>query len=95
MFEVQVYSSGTNVATGKQSSQSSTLNNFGASLAVDGESNTFSHTNVATSGTPVWWKIDLGYKFEIESVTVLNRWCVSSADPNGCLCRLSFATLSL
>ena len=90
-----MYSLGTNVATGKTSSQSSTLSNFAASLAVDGRANTFSHTNVATSGSPVWWKVDLGDEFRIESVTVINRWCGSSADPNGCLCRLSGATLYL
>jgi len=95
LFEVQVYSSGMNVATGKSSSQSSTLNNFDASLAVDGKANTFSHTNVATSGSPVWWKVDLGNEFPVESVTVLNRWCVSSLDPSGCLCHLSYASLFL
>ena len=95
MFEVRVFSSGSNIATGKSSSQSSTLNNYGPRLAVDGKNNTFSHTNIATSGNPVWWKVDLGSEFAIESVTVLNRWCSSSADPNGCLCRLSSATVSL
>ena len=95
MFEVQVLSSGSNVAFGKLSSQSSLLNNFFASLAVDGKLNTFSHTNVATSGNPVWWQVDLGNEFRIESVTIMNRWCGSSADPNGCLCRLSNATLFL
>ncbi len=95
MFEVKVYSSGNNIATGKSTSQSSTLNNFFASLAVDGKANTFSHTNVATNGGPVWWMVNLGNEFPIESVMVMNRWCGSSADPNGCLCRLSNATLSL
>ena len=95
MFEVRVLSSGINVALGKSSSQSSTFNNFGPSLAVDGKNSTFSHTNIATSGNPVWWNVDLGNEFAIESVTVLNRWCGSSADPNGCLCRLSSATLFL
>ena len=95
MFEVQVFSSGMNVALGKSSSQSSTLNTLGSQLAVDGKNNTFSHTNVAAGGSPVWWKVDLGTEFAIESVLVLNRWCVSPADPNGCLCRLSKATLSL
>jgi len=95
MFEVQVYFSGMNVATGKSSSQSSTLSNYGANLAVDGNTNTFSHTNVATSGSSVWWKVDLGNEFPIESVTVLNRWCGSPADTGGCLCRLSYANLLL
>ncbi len=95
MFEVQVTSSGRNVAAGKLTSQSSTLRNFFASLAVDDKNSTFSHTNVAISGSPVWWKVDLGNKFLIQSVTILNRWCGSSADYHGCLCRLSDATLSL
>ncbi len=95
LFEVQVYSAGINVATKKSSSQSSTLNSYGASLAVDGKNTTFSHTNVAASGGPVWWKVDLGDEFHVESVTILNRWCGSSSDPSGCLCRLSFATLFL
>jgi hypothetical protein len=95
MFEVLVLSSGMNVAIGMSSSQSSTLNNFGPNLAVDGKNNTFSHTNIATSGSPVWWKVDLGNEFAIQSVTVLNRWCGSSADLSGCLCHLSFATMFL
>ena len=95
MFEVQVLSVGSNIAFGKPSSQSSTLNKLFANLAVDGKVNTFSHTNVATSGNSVWWQVNLGNEFPIESVTILNRWCGSSADPSGCLCRLSNATLSL
>ena len=95
MFEVQVLSSGINIAPGKPSSQSSTFKSFGASLAVDGKMNTFSHTNVASSDSSVWWKVDLGAELPIESVTVMNRWCGSSSDPSGCLCRLSYATLLL
>jgi hypothetical protein len=88
-------SSGINIAPGKSSSQSSTFKSFGASLAVDGKMNTFSHTNVASSGSPVWWTVDLGAELPVESVTVMNRWCGSSSDPSGCLCRLSYATLFL
>ncbi len=95
MFEVQVSSLGKNIAAGRPSTQSSTHNNFFANLAVDSNLNTFSHTKVATSGSPVWWQVDLGNELPMQSVTVLNRWCGSSADPNGCLCRLSNATLSL
>jgi len=95
MFEVQVLSSGINIAPGKSSSQSSTFKSFGASLAVDGKMNTFSHTNVASSDSSVWWTVDLGPELPIESVTVMNRWCGSSSDPSGCLCRLSYATLFL
>ena len=95
IFEVKVFSSGNNIAVGKPSRQSSTLNYFVASRAVDGKLNTFSHTNVATSGSPVWWEVNLENEFPIESVTILNRWCGSPVDPNHCLCRLSNATLSL
>ena len=95
MFEVEVFSSGNNVASGKTSSQSSTLKSYGASLAVDGKMNTFSHTSLLSSGVTDWWQLDLGAELPIESVTVMNRWCGSPSDPNGCLCRLSNATLSL
>lgn len=96
MFEVQVFSSGNDVARGKPTKQSSTLKSFFANFAVDGNLGSFSHTDVGTSGIPVWWEVDLGSMLPIQSITVKNRWCGSnSSDPNGCLCRLSNATLSL
>ncbi|KAL3781625.1 hypothetical protein HJC23_002002 [Cyclotella cryptica] len=102
MFEVEVISSGVNVALGKSAKQSSTLiSNSTASIqdvivryandAIDGDTTTFSHTNDADP----WWIVDLEEMFLIESISILNRWCVDSSDPTGCLCRLSNATLLL
>jgi len=96
MFEVQVFSSGNNVANGKTSAQSSTLKTgFAAGQAVDGDVTTFSHTNAKAQGSPVWWEVDLGNEYSVESVTIMNRWCTDSTDPPGCLCRLSSAKLLL
>ena len=92
MFEVQVISSGMNVAQGKLAFQSSTLKDkFDASKAVDGNSNSFSHTK---GGLP-WWEVDLGGSYPIESVHIANRWCRNSDDPRGCLCRLSHSVVSI
>ncbi|KAL3796404.1 hypothetical protein HJC23_004201 [Cyclotella cryptica] len=101
VFEVQVFSSGSNVAVGKAATQSSTFQNFGASRAVDGSAKSFSHTKDAFSSpswdsdTSPWWEVDLGELFHIEKVHVLNRFCADPSDPNGCLCHLTNATLSL
>jgi hypothetical protein len=92
MFEVEIYSSGVNVAKGKAATQSSNLNTFVASRAVDGKQNSFSHTNDSTYS---WWKVDLGGSFPIESVKIVNRWCGNVGDAQGCLCRLSHVILSL
>eukprot|EP00804_Cyclotella_cryptica_P019493 CCRYP_006643-RF/>CCRYP_006643-RF protein AED:0.13 eAED:0.13 QI:170/0.76/0.85/1/0.61/0.71/14/191/939 len=92
VFEVEVYSAGVNVAQGKIATQSSTLNSFAASRAVDGIRNSFSHTN---DNSFSWWKVDLGSAFSIESVNIVNRWCGNPSDKNGCLCRLSHTILSL
>jgi hypothetical protein len=81
----------TNVATGKSAVQSSTLKNFSASLAIDGDPNTFSHTNDENA----WLEIDLEEAYHIHTVKLLNRWCRDPEDSSGCLCRLSGAKLSL
>jgi hypothetical protein len=101
VFEVQVFSSGSNVAVGKTATQSSTFQKFDASRAVDGSAKSFSHTKDAYSGpswesdTSPWWEVDLGGLFHIERVQILNRFCADPSDPDGCLCRLTNATLSL
>lgn len=92
IFEVEIYSSGLNVAIGKNATQSSTLKLMTASNAVDGSNTTFSHTT--SESTFSWWEVDLGEAFPIESVTIWNRYCKSPSDPNGCLCRLSHAVMS-
>ena len=95
MFEVQVYSSGTNVAIGKKAKQKSTLvtkdgTPFFASNAVDGNSTTFSHTDCKDP----WWYVDLDEMISIEYVRIVNRWCGDPSDEAGCLCRLSDASLT-
>ena len=95
MFEFQVFSSGVNIALGKTASQSSDYLNsvatFGASRALDGSLTTFSHTN----DNNAWWEVDLAGFASLESISIANRWCSSPSDPNGCLCRLSYASVEL
>jgi len=96
VFEVEVYSSGHNVAAGKITTQSTLYNDsprYAASLAVDGKSTTFSHTNSLDKAP--WWMVDLGEMFPIESIVILNRWCGNLSDPNECLCRLSHSSVAL
>ena len=91
MFELQALSSGVNIALNKTATQSSTLGTKSASFAVDGNVATFSHTDDINA----MWEVDLGDVFSLESVFIKNRWCGDPSDANGCLCRLSGATLSL
>lgn len=94
VFELQILSSdGVNVAIGMNATQSSTLWNFTASNAVDGDSTTFSHTH--TDDMNAWLEVDLGGKYSIGSVMIKNRWCENPNDSSDCFCRLSGATLSL
>eukprot|EP00804_Cyclotella_cryptica_P000077 CCRYP_013734-RC/>CCRYP_013734-RC protein AED:0.05 eAED:0.05 QI:386/1/1/1/0.62/0.55/9/209/1800 len=94
VFEVKVYTSGKNIATGGRATQSSTLSAFDAPRAIDDNNNSFSHTAQA-NGTRAWWQVDFGRGFEIDSIEILNRWCTDPSDEKGCLCRLSYANLSL
>ncbi|KAL7474149.1 hypothetical protein ACHAW6_000142 [Cyclotella cf. meneghiniana] len=94
MFEVQIFSAGRNVAMGKVATQSSTLGKNDPTKAVDGNVNTFSHTNEIGSLNVPWWVVNLNGSYPIESVTIRNRWCGSANDVNGCLCRLSNSALS-
>jgi hypothetical protein len=92
--EVQALSSNVNKALNKSASQSSDFNQKTvASNAVDGETDSFSHT--ATSDANAWWEVDLGDDYPIESVNIVNRYCQSESDPGDCLGRISYATLSL
>jgi hypothetical protein len=66
----------TNVALGKPATQSSTYNNIqnvGASSAVDGDPDTFTHTHCWQPGITQWWKVDLLDVYTISSITVGNR----------------------
>ncbi len=95
MFELQAYSSGgVNVAMQGTAIQSSTYANnqkFAASMAIDGNNSTFSHTQDLNA----FWEIDFNGLVDIEQVVIQNRWCGSESDPNNCLCRLSNAQLML
>ncbi len=93
MFELRVLSSGANIALNKDASQSSTLGNNTAFLAIDGDETTFSHTG--NNDVNAVWEVDFGGTVPIHFVEVKNRWCKDPSDPNGCLCRLSGATLTL
>ena len=96
MFELQIISDRSNIAVGKDATQSSDFKGkamFAASKAVDGNKNSFSHTG--RSGCGVWWEVDLEDSFPIESIKILNRWCHAKEDPTGCLCKLSHAAISL
>lgn len=96
MFEVRVFgSSGDNLALSGEASQSSTLSNFVASRAIDGQESSFSHTQKFDDGTLVWWQVKLSDTFDIASVEIANRFCREPSDPHGCYCRLSNAKLSL
>jgi hypothetical protein len=96
VFEVQVYSSeDENVALGKVASQSATLNDnprFAPENAIDEDNATFSHTK---NDSFSWWEVDLGDSYDIESVKILNRWCINASDQNKCLCSLLQAAVLL
>ncbi|KAL7478275.1 hypothetical protein ACHAW6_006120 [Cyclotella cf. meneghiniana] len=83
-------------ATATQSSTFQTKNggSFDASLAIDGDLTTFSHTKSST-GNHEWIQIDLGSSQAVRGITVMNRWCGDVSDSTGCLCRLSQANLTL
>lgn len=95
MFELKAYSSGENIAQDHGIAiQSSDYNdNTPASNAIDGSITSFSHTS--TVDTLAFWEVDLGSKYLVESVVIMNRWCRDENDSAGCLCRLTGANLTL
>jgi hypothetical protein len=97
MFEFKAYdSTNSDVALEKMATQSSTQANkskFLPDKAVDGDTTTFSHTDI--SDTSATWEVDLGQDSTITSISVLNRWCVDVNDGPACLCRLSGAIVEL
>jgi hypothetical protein len=60
-----------NVALGKQATQSSTLANYTANLAVDGDPTNFTHTNYSDANS--WLMVDLGELHDIDAVVLHNR----------------------
>jgi len=60
----------TNIALGKLATQSSTASWWQASHAVDGDTDSFTHTD---SMVDSWWMVDLGGTASISSITIYNR----------------------
>ena len=84
VFEIETKSFGNNVALNGTARQSSTLResiDHIASNAIDGNTQTFSHTDDAHP----YLEIDLGDRFELHRVIIHNRWCTNSTDPEGWL----------
>ena len=77
-----------NIALGKPTQQSSTYtnsNNFTSGQAVDGNSNTFTHTN---NGAYEWWIVDFQARYQINKIRINNR-------PDCCQERLTNATVEV
>jgi hypothetical protein len=70
--EVEVFSGGVNVASGKTVTQSSISHpgTFDPPNLVDGNKTNFAHTN---NEAVEWFLIDLGQAYEIEKVVITNR----------------------
>jgi glucose/arabinose dehydrogenase/azurin len=77
LTEVEVFSSGENIARSGTATQSSTSNDAPASRAIDGGTHgefgrgTTTHTN--EDETNPWWELDLGSSQPIENVRIHNR----------------------
>jgi hypothetical protein len=73
LAEVEVFSGGTNVASGKTVTASSKYENsdqFPHANLVDGNKTNFAHTN---NESVEWFLIDLGQDYDIEKVVITNR----------------------
>mmetsp|Transcript_45118 Transcript_45118/g.66389 ORF Transcript_45118/g.66389 Transcript_45118/m.66389 type:complete len:1378 (-) Transcript_45118:165-4298(-) len=68
--DIAVYESTRSLSLHQPVYQSSTDSSFGASSAVDGDYNTFTHTTL--SNFP-WWKVDLQGLYSIGTVKLYNR----------------------
>lgn len=86
-----------NDAVGKTATQSSNYVRpngqvLGASLAVDGDNSSFSHTS--SNDPSPWFMVDLESDLELSHVLIANRACTTQ-NADSCLCRLSDATIDL
>lgn len=80
------------VAKDGVATQSSTLQDkFEASNIIDNDPSTFSHTNDGDA----WLRLGLNEETEVYYIEILNRYCGDVNDVNGCLCRMTNATLTL
>ncbi len=76
LAEVEVFSSGRNIATKGKASQISTGFGGPANLAIDGNTNgifTEKSTSHTAGGSDQWWELDLGTPGDIEKVVLWNR----------------------
>ena len=72
--EVQVFSSGKNIARTGKATQSSVGYSSPAAKAIDGNHNgSFASCSCTNSERNAWWEVDLGGQFPIDSVVVWNR----------------------
>ncbi|MEM7454809.1 MAG: PVC-type heme-binding CxxCH protein [Planctomycetota bacterium] len=77
LAEVEVYSSGTNVAPAGSATQSSVGHGGVASRAIDGNTSASwtdggqTHTSESTNGP--WWEVDLGTSRPVETIRIFNR----------------------
>ena len=90
---------GADLTTGKTATQSSTLNNnivrFGPANAVDGDPDSFIHTDSGDVDPNPVWTVELGLNNEVSFVTISNRYCGDITDASNCLGRLSNAIVEL
>jgi hypothetical protein len=69
LYEVQIFSSGVNIAINGSASQSADYDSeHAASNAIDGNNTSFS----LTSGRNAYWEVDLGSLYSVESVLIFN-----------------------
>ena len=90
--EMQLLSSGVNVAKDGKAMQSTTHKGYTAASAIDGDLTTFSHTD--GHDHHAWWELDLLEAKALDHMTIYNSWCHGRRDDSGCLCRLTDAKLS-
>ncbi|KAL7511950.1 hypothetical protein ACHAXN_008867 [Cyclotella atomus] len=97
LFSLQVFSSstGSNLATGKTSSQSTTLEaSTPASEAINGSDEySFSHTR--KDDTNAWWEVDLGSVLPVRTIYIGQHKCRYAPDPTWCFCHLGGANFTL
>ena len=77
LAEVQVFSSGTNIALQGSATQSSVFLSGEAKRAIDGNTDGRylggSETHTAEDDDHPWWEVDLGKEHRIDSITIWNR----------------------
>ncbi|MCM8540859.1 MAG: metallophosphoesterase family protein, partial [Lentisphaeraceae bacterium] len=77
LAEVEVFSGGKNIATGKAATQSTQFEHAEAKLAVDGNKDggfgSGSVTHTVVGDKDAWWEVDLGQTEAIDQLKVYNR----------------------